>query len=688
MAENQPHVPHHRISNFVTDHKIVTFLIVAAVLFGVYEGVTSLQSSNTPKKYTLSQVQKGTLVSTVSGSGQVLAESQIDLKPKVSGTVTSVKVKEGDKITAGQIIAQLDSSDAQKSVRDAKLNLQSAQIALNKLVQPADKFTLVQAEGNFSQAQRDLKTLTDPPDDYTLTLSQNAVTQAKRDLQQAQINSTQQALTDSQNYQTTLDSGYNSVSNAFVNAPNFITDLKSVQTSPTEQLDDNISSYKLILGTDSVFIANYLYDYQPMRDAYDATFKSYEATPRLSDQPTIVKLINDTLTMEKAVSQNLEDSRNLLNAITNQDYKTFYIAPRVDLLKPKIDADVTAINKDLSALQSAKDQIDTYTQNLPINAQKLQDAIMAAQESLKEKQQALDKLVAGAKPADIAAAKDKMNQAAAALKKVQDGADSLDIQSQKLAVQQRKNALADAQSNLDNYSMKSPFDGVIAKVTSVNGDTALSGQNSASSTAIATIITKQLLAQVSLNEVDAAKVQLQQKATLTFDALPGVSITGQVVQLDTIGTSSQGVVSYNAKVAFDTQDSRIKPGMSVTAAVITQVDQDVLLIPNAALKTQGSSSYVEVFDGSLVTPNSSGNGTGTVVSLSSPQRVTVEAGLANDTQTEITTGVTEGEYVVTQTSTGGTTAANTSAAGGGSSVRIPGLTGGGGGNFGGGRPGG
>ena len=96
------------------------------------------------------------------------------------------------------------------------------------------------------------------------------------------------------------------------------------------------------------------------------------------------------------------------------------------------------------------------------------------------------------------------------------------------------------------------------------------------------------------------------------------------MEIDTIGTVSQGVVTYNVKIGFDTQDERVKPGMSVSTDIITDVRQDVLMVPNSAIK---SSSYVEAL----------ANG--------QPVREPVEIGLSNNTMTEIISGLNEGDKI-------------------------------------------
>ena len=136
---------------------------------------------------------------------------------------------------------------------------------------------------------------------------------------------------------------------------------------------------------------------------------------------------------------------------------------------------------------------------------------------------------------------------------------------------------------------------------------------------------------VQVSEVDVTKIAVGQKASLSFDAIDGLSLTGKVEQIDAAGTVSSGVVNYNVTVGFDTSDARIKPGMSVTADITTAVDQDVITVPNSALKSQGSSHYVQIMK----------NG--------APVQQSVNIGIANDTDTEITSGLNVGDTIVVQT---------------------------------------
>jgi multidrug efflux pump subunit AcrA (membrane-fusion protein) len=151
-----------------------------------------------------------------------------------------------------------------------------------------------------------------------------------------------------------------------------------------------------------------------------------------------------------------------------------------------------------------------------------------------------------------------------------------------------------------------------------------------------------------------------------------LTITGTVVEIDNIGTVSQGVVSYNVKISFDTEDPRVKTGMSVNASIITNIAADVLSVPSTAIQTQGSSSYVEVLNASSTQAVVGQQG---VTSSVAPTKVVVQTGASDDTNTQITNGnLKAGDSVVTQTINA--TAAKSTAATATSALRLGGATGG------------
>jgi len=218
--------------------------------------------------------------------------------------------------------------------------------------------------------------------------------------------------------------------------------------------------------------------------------------------------------------------------------------------------------------------------------------------------------------------------------------------------------------NAGKRTVSSPVNGTVNSVNIKNGDD-LSKLSSGSSRTVPIIIgdLTTMKAQIQINEVDVPNVQIGQKAMMTFNSVAGLTVSGKVDKLDSLGTIAQGVVNYNATISFDTLDARIKPGMSVSTSIITGVKQDVIIVPNSAVKMQNNANYVEVLN-----------------SGTTPQQVTVQVGAVNNTDTEIVSGLNVGDKVVTRTiNPGASTAPAATQGGGAGGIRIPGVGGGGGG---------
>jgi len=115
--------------------------------------------------------------------------------------------------------------------------------------------------------------------------------------------------------------------------------------------------------------------------------------------------------------------------------------------------------------------------------------------------------------------------------------------------------------------------------------------------------------------------------------------------VDTSGSSSSGVTSYPVVIAFKTDLSNIYAGMAVSAKIITEVKNDIVLVNNGAINTSNGESVVKVMKNNKIS------------------EVVVETGSSNETQTEIISGISEGDVVVT-----GSTTSKTSVKSNGTSV--------------------
>jgi macrolide-specific efflux system membrane fusion protein len=205
--------------------------------------------------------------------------------------------------------------------------------------------------------------------------------------------------------------------------------------------------------------------------------------------------------------------------------------------------------------------------------------------------------------------------------------------------------------------------------------TSSSSSATASSPFVEIVNTGTMKMTVAFSQSDVNKLKVGQAATVTPDALSGVQLGAHVTAISPVGTTSSNVVSYNATLTLDQNDSGVKPGMSASAAVIVAQAQGVT-VPNAALSASGSLATVTV----------QRNGKQT------QQQVVV--GLRGNSRTQIVSGLSAGEQVVIKTTLpplGSATTSTTNGSSGtlgGTGARPGGFGGAGGGGFGGGAGGG
>lgn len=140
------------IKVFAVSHKVITTFAFVALMYGGHIIYGRLTSTAGETRYVVALATKTTLITSVTGSGQVSSSNQVDLKSKAGGEVLSLPTPEGSDVAAGTPIAYLDPTDAEKVVRDAATNLETARLTLEKLQQPPDQLQLTQSENSLLRA--------------------------------------------------------------------------------------------------------------------------------------------------------------------------------------------------------------------------------------------------------------------------------------------------------------------------------------------------------------------------------------------------------------------------------------------------------------------------------------------------------------------------------------------------------
>lgn len=153
-----------------------------------------------------------------------------------------------------------------------------------------------------------------------------------------------------------------------------------------------------------------------------------------------------------------------------------------------------------------------------------------------------------------------------------------------------------AQATLNLARVISPFAGTVTEAHTLPGD-----QVSAGATAFRVDNLSSLLVDVSVSEVDINNVSVGQPVALTFDAILGKEYHGEVVEVTQAGTVDQGVVNFTVTVELTDADSAVKPGMTAAVNIVVEELQDVLLVPNRAVRLVDGERVVYVLvDGQAV----------------------------------------------------------------------------------------
>ncbi len=189
---------------------------------------------------------------------------------------------------------------------------------------------------------------------------------------------------------------------------------------------------------------------------------------------------------------------------------------------------------------------------------------------------------------------------------------------------------AQAERDLDDTVLRSPTSGVIAALNVRVGET-VAGPAGGQQSAIVITDTGEREIEAMFSEADAAQLEVGQPASVTFDALPGLSANGHVRRIDPLPTMTGNLVQYGVRIEVDRMPEEVRIGQTSTVEVVAGQADDVVYVPTTALTTVGSRTTVTVWDGE-------------------EQHVRdVVTGVRGDQHTEIVSGVEEGDEVVLPT---------------------------------------
>jgi len=551
-------------------------------------------------------VQRGSIMKTISTSATAASQSTANLSFSTSGKVTAVNVAVGQEVKQGDVLAEVDATALQNAVTRAQVNLSSAQTKLNQLLEgsttaelaSADQ-SVIQAEQNLDKANQALQDLYNP--------TRDAVNSA-----QQEVLSAQSQLTKGQQARADVETNWNDAHDTAVAA---LEKAEGAEDDAKDARDDAQDAYNTCLDNntqDETLCVT-------QKNAYSSAKTAYENAKDAVDtaETTLSKLGSGPSSDDIAIADMAVQSAQL-------------------------------------ALQSANDKLAALGNPSADDVNQAQQAIDSANAALTAAEAKRDETYQGSKPDDISAQQDQVRLA--------------------------QISVNEAKDDLEKAQIIAPFDGTVSALNIGVGDTAgstssSSSSSSSSSAAIVLSTPNALVLNLSIGESDLPSVKAGQNGTATFDALTSEIFPIVIDSVGTNPTTTQGVVTYQAKARILSRDSvrtivtgrpgvrpgasqtpsasqapsasstpstsqtpsaaasttmtQPVPGMNASVTIIIDQAQDVLTVPTTAVQTEGRSSVVTVQKDDGTT-----------------EKVTVETGISDDSNTEITSGLEEGQTVI------------------------------------------
>lgn len=172
-----------------------------------------------------------------------------------------------------------------------------------------------------------------------------------------------------------------------------------------------------------------------------------------------------------------------------------------------------------------------------------------------------------------------------------------------------------------SVTVTSPVAGTVVNLQAVNGDEV----DTTSSVLVVADLSHPVVV-VPVNEVNIPLLSVGQKADITFDALPDQHFSGMVTHIDTVGTKTQGEVTYMITLSVGKPSDQIKPSMTANVTIETLRKSGVLIVPNSAMTQKGGKNYVQKQGEKNFTE--------------------VRIGARGLTDSEVTSGLNEGDTVI------------------------------------------
>jgi RND family efflux transporter MFP subunit len=551
------------------------------------------------------EAKRGNLKVTVSANGSVVAPGQAKLSFESAGTISALSVEVGDSVSKGQALASLDTSSLERAVAQAEANLKSAQLSLEKARKPYDETDFARAEAAVAQAEAALKS-------------------AKHNLEKVQDSyDAEMAVLSAR---AALKTAEDSLKNAReLYDENGIADAEAAVRSAEATLEKARQDLIIVRETHAKALRDAQKTLSAEEEDYIDLLEAHYGNI-LSGEHIYESLKVQTGREEWLVPQVVKDAYNAL-----LDTKNDLNIANAQAAKAIADAENSVFQAENALRNARKDLADRLNgtdailiQIREIQVENAQAVLNRAQRDLLALKDGPDLLDVKIQQNQVASAQAALGKAQADLADMKAGPDPLDIELMENQVSNAQIALAEARERLEKATIVAPFDGLVANINNKVGDMVGAG-----SVVIHLIDPGEFEVEASVDELDVNQVEVGQLVQISLDAIPETVLEGRVKAIAPVAQTKPGVKSYKTIISLEPRGRvALKDGMTASIDIVVASRQNVLMVPSRAISQSGGTSIVVVMvDGK-------------------PQERVVHTGISQEGQTEILSGLSDGEKVV------------------------------------------
>ncbi len=485
-----------------------------------------------------SAAQQQEMASSQAGNERLVAEGKVVplqhavLSLPTGGIVATMLVTEGDQVTAGQPLIQLDRARAEANVAQAQANLAQAQAAYAKLRAGAtpEDIAIVEAQLRVSQAQ--------------FQQANGSVTQADRTAAAAELTQAQAHLAELQAgpKNTDLRSAEAQLAEAQANLTSQRDQLSAAKTNAQLQVEQRAN------------------DLTRAQSAYATALQNWQYVQDTGKDP-----LSETIDPKTG-----KRTHPKLNDAQRQQYSNAYVQAEATLRsvetavqQARIAYD-TARQAEVSGIQLAEQQVSSSQASFDkLRAGADADELAAARAHVAGSRATLDKLGGEQRSGALGAAQAMVEEAQANLNRLRAGASERDLAVAGAEVRRAQAAFQLAQVALDETQLQAPFTGVVATLDLKIGEYAAPGAPVAH---VADLSAWQIET-TDLTELDVVRVSAGSPVTMAFDAISGLELSGTVSRIRALGENKQGDIMYVVTITPERQDERLRWNMTAAVSI-------------------------------------------------------------------------------------------------------------------------